>query len=95
MTRKISIFVIVFALLLVSCRSVETVYVEPQPIDLEPSIQLLFDARPDDSKLEIIEKPETVYEILDNSNAYLMAWNNWKVYSASLENYLRGLSGQT
>lgn len=89
--KRIVSFVLLVSLLFVSCRSVETVYVEPEPLDIGPSIQMLFDARPDDSKLVIKSSPETVYDILENSNVYLTAWENWKTYSTSLEDYLRTL----
>lgn len=89
--KRIVPFVLLVSLLFVSCKSVETVYVEPEPLDIGPSIQLLFDARPDDSKLVIKSSPETVYDILENSNEYLTAWGNWKNYSTSLEDYLRTL----
>lgn len=89
--KRIVPFVLLISLLFVSCKSVETVYVEPEPLDIGPSIQLLFDARPDDSKLLIKSSPETVYDILENSNVYLKAWENWKNYSTSLEDYLRTL----
>lgn len=89
--KRIVHFVLLISLLFVSCKSVETVYVEPEPLDIGPSFQLLFDARPDDSKLVIKSSPETVYDILENSNVYLTAWENWKTYSETLESYLEKL----
>lgn len=89
--KRIVPFVLLVSLLFVSCKSVETVYVEPEPLDIGPSIQLLFDAKPDDSKLVIKSSPETVYDILENSNVYLTAWENWKTYSEALESYLEKL----
>lgn len=91
--KRIVPFVILVSLLVVSCKSVETVYVEPEPLDIGPSIQVLFDARPDDSKLVIKPSPETVYDLMENSNVYLTAWENWKTYSKALESYLEKLRG--
>lgn len=87
--RKINAFMAVLCVLcvLVSCKSAEVQKVEP--VDLQPSMQILFDSRPDNSQLEIIEDVQTVDDIVLNSAEYLRAWELWETYSDSLELYIR------
>ena len=84
----------VLCVLVVSCRHTETVVQEPEPIDLGPSMQVLFDTRPDNSKLEIVQDVQTLDDVILNSAAYLKAWELWENYSDSLEAYIRKI-GET
>ena len=74
---------------LVSCKSAEVQ--KPEPIDLHPSMEILFDSRPDNSRLEIITDIQTIDDILLNSAAYMKAWELWETYSESLETYIRNI----
>ena len=86
MKRVILIIAIALVLLLTGCKTTAEQKVEP--IDYGPGIELLFDSRPDNDRLYIIEEVKTVDDIVSNSATYLMAWELWEVYAESLEDYL-------
>ena len=90
--RKIKVFVALLCvlLLLISCKHTEQIQ-EVEQIDLGPSMELLFDSRPDNTKLEIIVDIQTLDDILLNSAEYLKAWEMWENYSDSLEDYIRNI----
>lgn len=83
----------VLCVLVVSCKHTQEIQ-EPEPIDLGPSMQVLFDSRPDNSKLEIVQDVQTLDDVILNSAAYLKAWELWENYSDSLEAYIRKI-GET
>ena len=89
--KKINVLVALLCILcvFVSCRHTQTV--EEEPIDLGPSMEILFDSRPDNTKLEIIRDVETLDDILLNSAEYLKAWEWWENYSDALEEYIRNI----
>ena len=90
MKRKTLLLALLALLLvMVSCTHTETIYVQPEPIDLTPSMQVLFDTRPRDEDIKIIEDVKTLDDIIDNSAAYLMAWELWETYALSLEDYIK------
>lgn len=74
-------------LLLVSCKTTP-VAEQKEPVDLKPSINMLFDTRPRNEDIRIVEDVQTLDDIIDNSAAYLMAWELWEVYAESLEQYI-------
>ena len=80
------------AYVLVSCAT--PVADQKEPVDFKPSIQMLFDARPDNSQLRI-KDVLTLEDIVDNSATYLKAWNLWESYALSLEDYLVKLESMT
>lgn len=84
--RKAIVFLVVLLLVLTGCKSTEVV--EEQKIDYGPGIQILFDSRPNNDKLEIIENVQTIDDVILNSTTYLKAWEMWEVYAESLEDYL-------
>lgn len=83
----------VLCVLVVSCKHTQEIQ-KPEPIDLGPSMQVLFDSRPDNSKLEIVQDVQTLDDVILNSAAYLKAWELWENYSDSLEAYIRKI-GET
>ena len=89
--RKINVLVALLCVLcvFVSCR--HTQVIEEEPIDLGPSMELLFDSRPDNNKLEIITDVQTLDDIVLNSAEYLKAWELWENYSDALEDYIRNI----
>lgn len=89
--KKINVFVALLCILcvFVSCR--HTQVIEEEPIDLGPSMELLFDSRPDNNKLEIITDVQTLDDIVLNSAEYLKAWELWENYSDALEAYIRNI----
>ena len=90
--KKINVFVALLCVLLVlvSCKHTEQIQ-EVEPIDLGPSMEILFDSRPDNTKLDIILEVQTLDDILLNSAEYLKAWELWENYSDSLEDYIRNI----
>lgn len=88
MTRKTVLLALLASLLLlVSCKTTP-VAEQKEPVDLKPSIQMLFDTRPNNEEIRIIEDVKTLDDIIDNSAAYLMAWELWENYADSLEQYI-------
>lgn len=75
-------------LLLVSCATPVADYKEP--VDLKPSITMLFDSRPKDSDITIRDIT-TLEDITYNSAQYLKAWQLWETYARGLESYLVSL----
>ena len=80
--------VIFLVLLLTGCRTTETVYVQPEPIDISPSLEVLFDSRPDDNRIDIVLDITTIDDVVYNSAQYLKAWELWETYALGLEDYL-------
>ena len=90
MKKKTALIVLLCVLcMLVSCRHTQTV--EEEPIDLTPSMDILFDSRPDNTKLDIIVEVQTLDDIILNSAEYLKAWEWWENYSDALEEYIRNI----
>ncbi len=87
MRRTVIVISVVLLLLLTGCKSTYQES-EEQKIDYGPGIQILFDSRPNNDKLEIIEDVQTIDDIVLNSATYLMAWELWEGYAESLEDYL-------
>lgn len=85
MKKYIVIILVLAVILLTGCKHTEQ---KVEPIDYGPGIELLFDTRPDNNRLYIIEDVKTVDDIVSNSATYLMAWELWEVYAESLEDYL-------
>lgn len=79
---------LIMVLLLTGCRTTETVYIEPEPIDIQPSLEILFDSRPDNNRIEIVVDITTIDDIVFNSAQYLKAWEQWETYALGLEEYL-------
>lgn len=83
----------------VSCATsepvVEYVYVEPVYPDIRPSMQLLFDSRPNDAEqMQLIpkDKVDNSIKLLANSWAYQCAWERWEDYALNLEEFIKGVA---
>jgi len=92
MKKLVISVVLVLLIVLSSCRSTEVVAVDPEKPDLAPSMQMLFDARPDNEQLHIVTDIQTLDDVVMNSAEYLKAWQLWESYAMSLEEYIRALS---
>jgi len=88
MKKGIFIVLIAVLLLLAGCRSVEYITVEPEPIDIEPQKQMIFDTKPDNSSYKLILEIRTVEDIVHNSGEYFRAWTDWETYALSLEEFI-------
>ena len=75
-------------LLLVSCAT--PVADHREPVDLKPSISMLYDSRPNDRDITIRDI-NTLEDITYNSAQYLKAWQLWETYARSLESYMNKL----
>lgn len=95
---RLVIIAVLLLLLCVSCRTVETkteyVYVK-ENIDIQDSLELLFDSRPEDYTPDI---PEETY-LFKNTNDYELALvategllEQWEDYSYALEQFLSSLA---
>ena len=85
--KKYSVVILMIGLvLLTGCRTTEQA--KPEPINIKPSMEILFDARPDDNKIDIILEIKSIEDIVYNSAEYLKAWELWETYALSLEEYL-------
>ena len=89
---KKAITIIIAVLLLVSCKTSEPA-VQVEPIDIAPSMEILFDARPDNSKLNIITDIKTIEDIVHNSAEYVKAWEEWETYAYTLEDFIEEVNG--
>ena len=87
MKMKTVLWLVLALLVLVSCKT--PVAEQKEPVDFKPSMQILFDSRPKDSEIPIVEDVKTLDDIIDNSASYLMAWELWEVYAESLEQYIQ------
>lgn len=87
MKKSVIVLLLITGILfLTGCKHTEVQKVEP--IDLGPGIEILFDSRPDNNRLVIVEDIKTIDDIVLNSATYLKAWEDWEVYAESLEDYL-------
>lgn len=89
--KKINVLVALLCILCVFVSCKHTEQIQEDPIDLGPSMQVLFDSRPDNTKLNIIVEVQTIDDVLLNSAEYLKAWELWENYSDSLEDYIRNI----
>lgn len=65
-------------LCLVSCQTTGTV-------DISPIVNPMLEMRPDNSILQIRTDIVDVYDVVENSTQYLMAWEMWQRYAEALE----------
>ena len=70
---------IVAMLLLVSCTTTGS------RLDLEPIVDPVLQMRPDNSQLVIKTDVVDVYDVVENSTQYLLAWQMWQGYAETLE----------
>lgn len=78
--RRCLVFLCLFSLLLclVSCQTTGTV-------DISPIVNPMLEMRPDNSILQIRTDIVDVYDVVENSTQYLMAWEMWQRYAEALE----------
>lgn len=86
MRRVFLIVLVISVFLLAGCKSTDQV-VKPEPIDIKPSLEVLFDARPDNNNIKLIDI-NTIDDIVFNSAQCLKAWELWETYALGLEDYL-------
>ena len=73
MRKALFILCIVVVLVLTGCKTSETVAVTPEPIDIKPQKQILFDTKPKND-YDIILDVQTIDDVVHNSGQYLKAW---------------------
>lgn len=74
-----------------SCQTkVVTEYV-PMEIDLTDVVCPVLQQRPDNSKVKVIEDIQTLEDIVQNSAAYMYAWEVWESYADALEQTIIGI----
>ena len=71
---------------LVSCRTTET------RVDLEPIVNPVLQMRPDNSTLVIKNDVVDVYDVVENSAQYLLAWQMWQGYAEVLETTIHDIA---
>lgn len=87
--KKVLLFLAII-LLAVSCKTVEvrTEYV-PVTLDYETLIKPITELRPEEVKL--IDAPQDLSDIMQNSVSFQYAYENWKSYALSLEQFYKSL----
>lgn len=87
MRKSFFILCIVMVLVLTGCKTSETVAVTPEPIDIKPQKQILFDSKPKND-YDIILDVQTIDDVVHNSGQYLKAWQQWETYALGLEDFI-------
>lgn len=90
MRKSFFILCIVVVLVLTGCKTSETVAVTPEPIDIKPQKQILFDTKPKND-YDIILDVQTIDDVVHNSGQYLKAWQQWETYALGLEDFITEL----
>lgn len=81
-----AVLAVVALIFCVSCSSTK-VYA-PISVDLTEQTKPVFEQRPDNTKLEVIENPVDIWDYIYNGETYLYAWLSWQSYAESLENLI-------
>lgn len=88
-------FGVFFALccLFTSCRTTETV-VEYVPVELDVAglVQPIVEQRPAD--VVLIEDVQTLADVMSNSVAFQKAYEDWKAYAITLEEFCLSLNSE-
>lgn len=87
MRKALFILCVVVVLVLTGCKTSETVAVTPEPIDIKPQMQILFDTKPKND-YDIILDVQTIDDVVHNSGQYLKAWQQWETYALGLEDFI-------
>lgn len=90
MRKALFILCVVVVLVLTGCKTSETVAVTPEPIDIRPQKQILFDTKPKND-YDIILDVQTIDDVVHNSGQYLKAWQQWETYALGLEDFITEL----
>ena len=90
MRKALFILCVVVVLVLTGCKTAETVAVTPEPIDIKPQKQILFDTKPKND-YDIILDVQTIDDVVHNSGQYLKAWQQWETYALGLEDFINEL----
>lgn len=90
MRKALFILCVVVVLVLTGCKTSETVAVTPEPIDIKPQKQILFDSKPKND-YDIILDVQTIDDVVHNSGQYLKAWQQWETYALGLEDFINEL----
>ena len=91
MKKAFFVLFVIVVLVLTGCKTSETVAVTPEPIDIKPQKQILFDTRPDNYNYDIILDVQTIEDVVHNSGQYLKAWEQWETYALGLEDFINEL----
>lgn len=87
MRKALFILCVVVVFVLTGCKTSETVAVTPEPIDISPQKQILFDTKPKND-YDIILDVQTIDDVVHNSGQYLKAWQQWETYALGLEDFI-------
>lgn len=90
MRKALFILCVVVVLVLTGCKTSETAVVTPEPIDIKPQMQILFDSKPKND-YDIILDVQTIDDVVHNSGQYLKAWQQWETYALGLEDFITEL----
>lgn len=90
MRKALFILCVVVVLVLTGCKTSETVAATPEPIDIKPQKQILFDTKPKND-YDIILDVQTIDDVVHNSGQYLKAWQQWETYALGLEDFINEL----
>ena len=88
---KKTLLIIAVILLAVSCKTaeVQTEYI-PVELDVETLIEPILELKPEDVKL--IDAPQDLSDIMENSVSFQYAYENWKSYALTLEQFYLSLN---
>ena len=93
MKKTLLIIMIIALLMLSSCKTGET-QVEYVPVELnvQELIQPVLRMRPEEVRL--IDAPESLSDIMQNSVSFQFAYEEWKGYAELLESFYKNLEGE-
>lgn len=84
-------FIIFVSVLLPSCTSAKDVQIEYVPVEYDWDILLdpITQKRPD--YVRLIDSPESLSDIMQNSVSFQYAYENWKDYALALESVYQSI----
>lgn len=88
--RRCLLFLLLFFCLL-CLASCQTRAVETEKMDLSPMINPVLQLKPDNSQFVIKTDIVDVYDVVENSTQYLLAWELWQGYAEALETTLQDI----
>lgn len=90
---KKALLLLAVILLAVSCKTAEvkTEYVTVMP-DVETLIEPILELKPED--VQLIDSPQDLSDIMENSVSFQYAYENWKTYALTLEQFYLSLTDE-